>query len=380
MMSDQLLSTIETIYDCIGEEFDHDRALEVYSKSTDNTGLFLAEINPVLGGFGKYYSHNIPDDAVTAMITKHDGPQTNSLFSNIMKLPDRTPILRRLIVPDEEFHTSEQYKNTCEPWGIHSDGASILDKNRDKMTICAFLRFSGQSEINEDLLCLMAVLNTHYCRAMTLHTRLDKLEQALLQSSNMLDLIEFGVVFYGRQANPIFVNVAAQRILDEKDGIAINADGLKFLDPQANRIIQDMLGILYDPKLPLGAKSGGIVVIPRVSRAKPYSALLVPLPGGKTAGIESATVAIFLFDPSIRSTAAIDLFVASYDLSRPEAELAHFLALGDSLEDAAARRGVSRNTAKTQLQSIFAKTETNRQSELVSLLLRSVAGISLKTR
>ena len=55
------------------------------------------------------------------------------------------------------------------------------------------------------------------------------------------------------------------------------------------------------------------------------------------------------------------------------------LALGGTLEEAAVRRSVSRNTVKTQLHSIFAKTDTNRQSELVALLLRSVAGINLQT-
>ena len=66
-MSDQLLQTIETIYDCIGNRFDHPRALETYSQATGDTGFMLAEIRPLLGGFGKYYSHNIPDHAVAAI-------------------------------------------------------------------------------------------------------------------------------------------------------------------------------------------------------------------------------------------------------------------------------------------------------------------------
>lgn len=379
-MPDQLLKAIETIYDCIGDDFDHACALEAYSRSTDNTGLFLAEIRPVLGGFGKYYSCNIPEDAVTAMVTKHDSSETSSLFRSIALMPDRTPVLRRVFVPDDVHHASEIYKNTAQPWGIHSDGASIFKRGLITVTVCGFLRQPGQTKIDHEMLGIMAILNNHYCRAMTVQTRLDKLEQALIQSSNMLDLIDFGVVFYGKQANPVFVNAAAQRIFNENDGITLDsAEGLKFLDAKANQTFRDMVIALYHPKLPMSAKSGGTVMIPRVSRSKPYSAMLVPMQDEKIAGIESVAAAIFLFDPNVRKTTAIDLFVSSYELSRSEAELAHGLALGDSLEQAAERRGVSRNTAKTQLQSIFEKTETNRQSELVSLLLRSVAGINLKS-
>ncbi len=73
------------------------------------------------------------------------------------------------------------------------------------------------------------------------------------------------------------------------------------------------------------------------------------------------------------------MFVSSYGLTQSEAEIAHALVLGGTLDEVAVTRGISRNTAKSHLHSIFAKTSTNRQSELVSLLLRSVAGINLRS-
>lgn len=377
-MSDGLLNAIQTIYECIGDDFDHTRALESYSKNTDDTGLFLAEIRPLLGGFKKYYSHNIPAEAVTAMVTKHDNSETNNLFRSIALIPDRTPVMRRVFVPDDVHHKTEMYKNVSLPWKFHSDGASLFKRGLIMTTVCGFLRHPEQPEVGQDILGVMAILNNHYCRAMSLQSRLDRLEQALIQSSNMLDLIDFGVVLYGKQGNPVFVNAAAQRIIDNNDGVVLEPQGLKFLNPGANQIFQDLVATQYHSKLPMSAKSGGVVKIPRTTRAKPYSAMLVPMQGLKSSELDSASAAIFLFDPNVRKTTAIDLFVSSYELSRSEAELAHCLALGNSLDEAAEQRGVSRNTAKTQLHSIFDKTETNRQSELVSLLLRSVAGINLK--
>jgi len=378
-MSDQLLHAIETIYECIGDDFDHDRALKIYSETTDDTGMMISDIRPILGGFRNWHVCNIPDEAVAALVSKHNSAESNPLFRDIALLPNHTPVLRRVYMPDEVFRKTAQYRNTFAPWGLHSDGVALFKKGLIKVTLCGFCRRPDQPEITPELLGLMAILNNHYIRAMNLQSRLDRLEQALIQSSNMLDLINFGVVLYDRSGNPVFANCAAQRIFDDKDGLVLDKTGVKALNLEANQTLQNLMAAVYHPKMPLSAKSGGIVKIPRKSRGRPYSAMLVPLCAKKVSGADEAAVAIFLFDPNLRKTSAIDLFVSSYELSRSEAVLAHHLAMGGSLEEAAEMRGVSRNTVKSQLHSIFAKTNTNRQAELVSLLLHSVAGLNLST-
>ena len=45
---------------------------------------------------------------------------------------------------------------------------------------------------------------------------------------------------------------------------------------------------------------------------------------------------------------------------------------GHSLEEAAGHRGVTMNTARSQLKQIFFKTGTSRQSEVVRLVLTGV--------
>ncbi|WP_172332526.1 hypothetical protein [Mangrovicoccus sp. HB161399] len=57
-----------------------------------------------------------------------------------------------------------------------------------------------------------------------------------------------------------------------------------------------------------------------------------------------------------------------FDLSPAEAELAAALAHGRTLAEFACVREVTRNTANSQLKSLFAKTGASRQSELVRLL------------
>ena len=55
------------------------------------------------------------------------------------------------------------------------------------------------------------------------------------------------------------------------------------------------------------------------------------------------------------------------------ASLAVALCGGRSLEEASRERGTTLNTVRSQLKSIFGKTGTHRQADLVSVLLASPA-------
>jgi DNA-binding CsgD family transcriptional regulator len=62
-----------------------------------------------------------------------------------------------------------------------------------------------------------------------------------------------------------------------------------------------------------------------------------------------------------------------FDLTPGEARVAHAIGKGRAIETIATAAGVSRETVRTQLKMVFAKTGLNRQAELVALL----SGIAL---
>ena len=64
-------------------------------------------------------------------------------------------------------------------------------------------------------------------------------------------------------------------------------------------------------------------------------------------------------------------FAELYGLTSTEARVLDHLARGRTPQDAADVLGVGLTTVKTHLQKLFAKTGTNRQTELLQLLARS---------
>ncbi len=59
-----------------------------------------------------------------------------------------------------------------------------------------------------------------------------------------------------------------------------------------------------------------------------------------------------------------------FGLTATEARLARNLMAGKSLREAAARLGISEGHARQRLKSIFVKTGTDRQGELIALLAK----------
>ena len=91
--------------------------------------------------------------------------------------------------------------------------------------------------------------------------------------------------------------------------------------------------------------------------------------------MSDAVVALFVADPSARFFAGSEALSELYQLTHSEAELVRLLASGLSLEEAADKRGVSLNTARSHLKHVFAKTDTSRQGELVRLIVSGVGQI-----
>jgi DNA-binding CsgD family transcriptional regulator len=71
---------------------------------------------------------------------------------------------------------------------------------------------------------------------------------------------------------------------------------------------------------------------------------------------------------------SIDLLRSHFDLTPAEARLALHLVAGETLRSAEAKLGITYETARTHLKSIFSKTGTCRQAELVVVIVTALPG------
>jgi DNA-binding CsgD family transcriptional regulator len=86
---------------------------------------------------------------------------------------------------------------------------------------------------------------------------------------------------------------------------------------------------------------------------------------------------VFAIDAARPISPPSHLLKDAFGISSAEARLALALANGETPKEYAASRNLGLPTVRTQLQSLFAKTGTRRQSELMRTLIRALACVSL---
>ncbi|MDO8607262.1 MAG: response regulator [Phaeospirillum sp.] len=84
------------------------------------------------------------------------------------------------------------------------------------------------------------------------------------------------------------------------------------------------------------------------------------------------SVLLFVQDIHRYPIPSVDNLRRLFDFSGSEAKLAHELAAGFDLKEAAKRVGISVQTARTYLKILFGKTRTKRQAELVRLFVTAM--------
>lgn len=121
-----------------------------------------------------------------------------------------------------------------------------------------------------------------------------------------------------------------------------------------------------------GASPLPLVPIERKSDGSTLYALLRPAGGGL--GAADRRFLAVIIDPK-REVAFPVSVQKAFGLTRSEGRLAGNLANGVTVQDHAALQGITINTARTILKSVFAKVGVERQADLIRIVL-SFSGIN----
>jgi DNA-binding CsgD family transcriptional regulator len=235
-------------------------------------------------------------------------------------------------------------------------------------------RYQGARAFSESEKHWVLQLLPHLERAIRLHTRINRSEreravyegavQQLAVATFILD--EHGALLSRNElASALLI---AADVLRERDGRLEPVDRVD--RAEFERLLQAALqGIRHSTAtvqaLQLHRAGGDLGMVLRA----------LPAPqAAQGRGIPS--VAVFVSDPQRAAEAPLEVITRLFGFTPTEANLAMLLANGLTLDEASDELGISRNTARTHLRAVFAKTGVTRQTGLVSLILKSVAPLA----
>ena len=203
---------------------------------------------------------------------------------------------------------------------------------------------------------LMAALLPHLRQAMHLANLVDQLSVDARVSAAMLDLIPIGVLVIDQGGRCMTMNELARQ--------TVRADDL---------LLRQISGRLPkqhgdDSRTKGSAPEPAVINLVKRGTDQPLAAIVWDVPAEPDQGHR----VVFIIDgeQTQQAEVALEILEGLYGLTSAEARVAALIAKNNSPADIAERLGTTMHTIRTHLRHIFAKTGTERQIDLVHLLLR----------
>lgn len=194
----------------------------------------------------------------------------------------------------------------------------------------------------------------------------------LMAGFEALDLVNVGLLVTSTTGQLLLANRSAEQILDTRDGLELTPRGsirTSLKSTPALNLLLDAAG-KSQPSEP----NDSIVAVRRPSGKRPLTLVIrsVQAVTAPTSDPASPSALVFILDPEFPVETAESELRQLYGLTSTEACLANLLMEGKTLDECCEILGIRRSTARTHLQHLFEKVGVQRQSELVSLLLKSI--------
>ena len=277
------------------------------------------------------------------------------------------------LVPSEILDRSEYCNDWLLPQNLYH-GAGVIIRNggplSSNFSVLSLLRPRSAEPFDERDGELLRVLKPHLQRAFELHRRIQGLERKGSAAAELLNHLQAGVILLDARGLVIFANDSANLIFRREKALKLTSKGIRAMSPAEDKKLGRLVAEAVSTGSGRGFRAGGTMAIERESLTGFLHLLVTPLhlhtiQFGKT----SPVAAIFITDTDRKALAPPRLLVQLYGVTHAEARLAQLLASGASIKEASEKLNVSQSTLRSQLKSIFGKTNVNRQSELVRMLL-----------
>src|SRR5262245_2171736 len=280
------------------------------------------------------------------------------------------------VIPDDQLRASDFYRDWMVPQGLgpHAPIAHTiaLDNGHPAAALAIFpTGATGPFEAADlefgDLLAPHLALGH---RLMAEHRR----HQALADS---IDRFPTGVTLLDARGHLLLANRGARQIFGQDDGIALEGTTVRAASANDDAALRRAIGRAVEAAVAGRLIESAVLSVGRRSGRRPYAVMVGPLrphTGDPTAA--DAVVVLYVADLEQGVLHRREALRELYGLTEAETQLVELLCQGSTLDEAADARGVTMNTARSQLKQVFAKTHTSRQSELVRLVISGVASIA----
>ncbi|MDM1019565.1 helix-turn-helix transcriptional regulator [Acinetobacter sp. VNK23] len=277
-------------------------------------------------------------------------------------------------VSDEFVAHSALYQNILLPIQVRYTAAHelILD---DKLCVLlgVFTSIERQPLKKEDLDFLDQLI-VHLKRVVAIQRHIYEFSTKAIMGYALIDKLSQPIMLLNLAGQVSHLNMAAKQLFDKNTILKIEDNKFILPEPYQSQLMENLQHIeyLFKSRQLLSEQildDGCIKIIDENDEVLYiFATLLISEQEMKAFGIRPSVMLTF-YHPGYSSTVDAHLLHAAFNLSPAEAKVALSLLEGDLPKEIAQKHQVHLDTVRKQLHSIFKKTSTSRQAELVKLLL-----------
>jgi DNA-binding CsgD family transcriptional regulator len=379
---DELIGLIDFVYAAV-----LDGALwpEVLAKLADTTGTMqaiIATMDRRTKNFDSISRRTIEELDVSY---KRYWAFRNPLWAQAAALPSGAIFSLDSLMPRQDFARTAIYNEWWKPadYSLAMLGACLQNDDRLSSVIC-IINAPDKDALTEEQTRIFEKAVRHIARALRIYRQLWTLKHRPFATAEQFESLPQGAILADASANVLFINAQARKTLESEKNIALKGGRLETTDDSG--ALQQLIASCGFSIGALCGPLGGRVEVPRGPRRAPLTLVITPFRtlnfGAEIPwlGLRLPAALVTITDPEIGRRRFVQDLHKRFGLTAAEAGLAAEIIKGDGREAAARRRGISVATARSQLSSIFEKTGTHRQAELVHLLLELTSETNLRKK
>ena len=273
-------------------------------------------------------------------------------------------------MPLDLFRRSDFFNGWARPQRLCCPITLVTYRTRDKYLPLTLVKPDGAGDASAQDRAVLFRFRPHLLQAIQVTLRLQMAEARQHQLGLALATLSDGAILVDSRRQVVFVNAAADAFLDGPAGrsLSLTQGELVAYDPASNSSLQAALASALAMEGPPLATS---LSIKRLGGLGQFTLTFTPLP--HTNPWEAAVETDRAGRPScliLIGDGGISSLSRTYRLTPAETRLVEAIVTGKGLSWAARALGITRSTAQSHLNTVFQKTRTNRQAELVALTFK----------
>lgn len=281
------------------------------------------------------------------------------------RFPTGTLVHGGMLCTDDEVLKSEYYNEFLRHLDCFYVAGGPVAADESAVSLFSLQRPRRMGQYSERELSFIQMLVPHLQRAIRLHQHIHVAGAGL----RALDSLTTGLIAVSATGKMMFANEAASRMLSQGDGLSLSRAGAVVAFGKSGKKLAELISQASVTSRGMGMHSGGVLAVERRSGRRPYFVLVTPIRSSAFSfSKEILGALVFVNDPEKRVRHSLGVLGDLFGMTPAECRVAWLLGDGKSLREIATLLNVSSNTLKSQVASIYRKTGTSRQGQLVHLL------------